>query len=148
MEAGGFVQVVGNGDLVLGQERGIELLMFADELCEILDAEDAGTFQQVVEFPDIAGEGVGLQCFRLLPGKPSAQMVAVAIDVGDEGDVLLVFPQGRRTELDDAQPLVEIQTECAVVDHGGEVPVGGGDDADVHRDLLRALAYALETSLF
>ena len=52
---------------------------------------------------------------------------------GEDGDVAVAFAQGRHGEADDVQAVVEVFAEFVFGDAAGEVVVGGGDDAHVHR---------------
>src|SRR5205085_3100424 len=61
-------------------------------------------------------------------------------------NVVLPFAQRRKPNRNDAQSIVEVLPEMARRRVGGEVAVGGGDDADVDLDLARA-ADALELLL-
>ena len=53
-------------------------------------------------------------------------------------NVLLVLAQGRQRDLHHLQPVVEILAETPGVDLGQEVAIGGGNDAHIHRQQLRA----------
>ena len=48
---------------------------------------------------------------------------------GEDGDVAAAVAQGRDAEVDDVEAEVEVLAEAALVDHGHEVAVGGGEDA-------------------
>ena len=56
----------------------------------------------------------------------------------DGGEVGGAFAQGGDGELDGGEAPVEVGAEAAFAREGGEVAVGGGDDADVHGDFAGA----------
>ncbi len=61
-----------------------------------------------------------------LRGRQLAQEMA-----GQGRDVLAAIAERRDPQHDDLQAIIEILAEAALADQGGEVAVGGGDDAHV-----------------
>ena len=53
-------------------------------------------------------------------------------------DVLAPFAQGRRTELDHVEPVKQVLPEIVLADGFDDVLVGGGDEADIHPQLVIA----------
>jgi hypothetical protein len=82
---------------------------------------------------DQTREGIGRQGVNL----NVVLMVELIEEMLDEdGGVLPPFPQGRQEDGDHVQPVVQVLPELLLGDGFLEVPVGGADDADVHRDGL------------
>ena len=54
---------------------------------------------------------------------------------GQGRDVLTPLGERRQPDREDVQPVKEVAAEATGLDTGLEVPVGGGQDADVHLDL-------------
>ena len=49
-------------------------------------------------------------------------------------DVHAALAQGGHRDGIDIEPIIEVLTEGALAHHGGQIPIGGRDDADVHLD--------------
>jgi hypothetical protein len=60
--------------------------------------------------------------------------------IQQERNVVAALPQGRDTDLDDVQPVIEILAECLGSDKRFEIPVRRGNQAnvDVHRRAIRS----------
>src|SRR3954471_8663055 len=56
--------------------------------------------------------------------------------IGEGKDVLASLPQGRDADLDDIEPVVEILAEPARADLVGQIAIGGGDQPDIHLDVV------------
>ena len=90
----------------------------------------------------------GPQRHRIDAHPQSIQPLAVLAHevTGQEGDVFSPLAQRRQLVVQDVEPVEQVLAEGAVTDGRLQVPIGGGDDADVHFDGLIA-ADALEASL-
>ena len=55
-----------------------------------------------------------------------------------QGDIFGAFPEGRQVDGNDTEAVEEVFPEGAAFNGFGQVPVGGGDDADVQLDALLA----------
>ena len=70
--------------------------------------------------------------------KPHGKLLFALQDgAGEQGNVFGVLAQGRGIELDDVEAVVEVLAKVTFFDKGGEVFVGGGDDAHVHGFFMR-----------
>ena len=49
----------------------------------------------------------------------------------DGGDVLATFTQGWHVNGHDVQAVIEVSAKTTGSDLGGEIAIGGGDDADI-----------------
>jgi hypothetical protein len=58
--------------------------------------------------------------------------------LGQERNVLGPFLEARDPDRDDGQTVVEILAEFPLPHEGGEVSIGGADEAEIHLDLLVA----------
>ena len=58
--------------------------------------------------------------------------------LGEQRDVLDALAERRQPDRDDVDPVEQVFPERALGDHLRQVPVGGGDHADVRLDLLGA----------
>jgi hypothetical protein len=106
-------------------------------------AEDQRTLDQVAQFAHVAGPVVLGEVAEFLVAYLHRRHAELWRQRGDEvldevGDVFLVRAQRRQVDLDHLQPVVEVGAEAAFGHLVGQAPVGGGDDAHVHRDLLLA----------
>jgi hypothetical protein len=100
--------------------------------------EGQRAFEDVFKFAHVAGEGVGFEFGQRLRREVGFGVARVACQFGEQvrgedGDVAVAFAQGRHGEADDIQAVVEVFAEFVFGDAAGEVVVGGGDDAHVHR---------------
>jgi len=101
--------------------------------------EDDRAFDEVLEFPDIAGPRPGHQGAKGVGrdgGDGPVHEAAVFADevAGEGGDVLGMVAEGRGGEGEDFEAVIQVAAEEVVAHHLGEVAVGGGDEADVDGD--------------
>ena len=100
---------------------------------------DHGTLDAVAEFADVtrpavlvqrrAGPGVDpLHLLVVFPGKLFDERC------GKQRDVFLPLPQRRHVYVDHVEPVKEILPETPRLNLRPQVSVGGGDDADIHRE--------------
>src|SRR5690606_13475730 len=92
----------------------------------------------VLELADVSGPVVALQCGDLAFGERRsglAQLLRYARDeMGRERkDVFLALAKRRDAERKHAQAIIKVLTETPGAHVGGEIVVGGGDDANVDR---------------
>src|SRR5206468_12948235 len=112
----------------------------------ILQQHDS--FDQVPELADVPGPAVGTNDLLDL-GRDRSEpfpefLVVVVEEVADqELDVLPPLPKRRQQNGNDFEAIVQVLAKAAILDGLIQVPVGGGDDAKVHRN-LRVPAYAIE----
>ena len=105
-------------------------------------------FDEVLQFPDIPGPGIGEEAIPDLgcdPFDPAREFPVEFFDeiVGQGGDVLGPLPQRRDVDGKDVQAVEEILPELSLLHRLQEVPVRGRDEAHVHRDGLES-AHPLE----
>lgn len=101
--------------------------------------EDDGALDDVFEFSDVSGpvvfgeesEGGVVEAFE---GFGEAVGVSCEEVSGEVEEVGASFAEGRHAEFDDVEAVVEVLAESVLSDEGGEVAVGGGDDADIDAD--------------
>ncbi len=110
---------------------------------DVVGAGDDGGFDGVAELADVAGPGPGAEA--VVPGGLDAgDGVAVfVLGAGDEAvgegtDVVGAVAEGGELDDDDVEAVEEVLAEGAVGDGGMEVAVGGGDEADIDLEGLRA----------
>ena len=142
-DAGGFTEDAEDvfafdlfeGGAALGLRRGIA--DFADGSAEVgTDGEDDGAFDKVFEFADVAGPvpvDQSAQGFRgdLIDGAAHFLGVFAGEVAGEDGDVVGPVSERGRGDGEDFEAVVEITPEELVAHHFGEVPIGGGDEANV-----------------
>ena len=102
-----------------------------------------GAVNGVFQFAHIAAPGVAQQ--QPLGDRGDGAIrhaIGFGIFAGEmmrqSANVLGPFAQGRNAQIDDIQAIQKVFAEGAVLDRFGQVPVGGGDDADIHLDRLGA----------
>ncbi len=98
--------------------------------------EQDGAFDDVFQFADIAGPGVGLEAGE--GGGGEVGDGALEIDgvfagevLGEQGDVLAAVAEGWEVEGEDVEAVEEVGAEAVGAAGFVEVGVGGGDDADI-----------------
>ena len=113
--------------------RREELLVDA----RLVAREDHQPLDLVLQLPDVPRPGVGRQAPEGPVGEalapPAGGGVALEEVVHQDRQVLEALAQGRQAQGDDVEAVVEVLAEGAGGDPLREVPVGGGDDADVDR---------------
>ena len=62
--------------------------------------------------------------------------------IGKQQDVFTPVAQGRKGNSHDVQPVVEIFAKLPPIDLFLQLGIGGGDDADVHPDILHAADFS------
>ncbi len=111
---------------------------------------DAGPFDGVLQLADVARPAVVEQHLhrsrRNLPGDVAGPRAFVDEMGRQKRNILRPFAQRRQVDLHHVEAVIEVLAERPLGDQAFEVAVGGGDDAHVHLDALRA-ADALETPL-
>jgi hypothetical protein len=107
-------------------------------------ARRAMRWRMLRKFADVAGPAVAEEASIRSWGDGEVAGAAFALlelgeEVGDEfGQVLEVLAEGRDGDGEDVDAVVEVFAEAALGDHGLEVAVRGGDEADVGADELVA----------
>src|SRR6185295_12347531 len=97
---------------------------------------DHGAFNQVLEFPHIAGPMVCRECIHCclwyllnpLPHAPGEYLYEVQDHLSY---VILAFPQGWYVDRKYVQAIEKIAQEFVACDHTGKVAMSGGNEADV-----------------
>ena len=131
--------VVGVKDPIVAWRRRQLQVSGLDEtaLCQ-----DHRSFDDVFQLPDVSRERMvpehGHSTWShppdLLPDLLGALFQKVA---HQERQVALPFPKGRNMDRNDIQPVVQVFPEGAFAHHLLEVPVGGGDEANIDGDRFR-----------
>ncbi|MCZ7626787.1 MAG: hypothetical protein M5R38_14335 [Candidatus Methylomirabilis sp.] len=96
-----------------------------------------GPLDDMAQFPDIAGpgivhEGAGGPVVDGEDRLPVLRIERIQEMAGEQQDILAALAQRRQIDGDDGQPIVEVLPESGGLDLGVEIPMGGGDDGDVH----------------
>src|SRR6056297_2249082 len=102
-------------------------------------AQYHGAFHHVLEFAHVARPAPALELPSLLLAdrQPiAAEFVAEAIHAvnSQRENVGLALPQGRDRYREYAQPVIKVLPESTRFNLGAEVPVGGGNNANIDRD--------------
>src|SRR5581483_4111746 len=105
--------------------------------------ERDGAFDSVLQLADVARPLVGAEVAQRAGGDAQDALAcrrreALEKVAGEQGDVFFAVAQRRDFDGDDAQAIVKVFAEAAFGDELFQVFVGGGDDADVHRNFFRA----------
>jgi len=105
--------------------------------------EDGGALEGVLEFADVAGPRVIAEAAAGFGAEGERRLSQFAAkffeEVGsEEKNVVAAIAQGRNRERNGGDAEVEIFTKEFFTDAGGEIAVGGNDDAEVHVNGLRA----------
>ena len=105
--------------------------------------EGHAPLDEVLQLPDVPGEIVFLEQVDGVGGDLAdvlAHLFRVFLEevLGEQLEVLLPLPQGRHLDLDDVEAVEEVLPEPPGDDLVLQVPVGGGDDPDVHADVHAA----------
>jgi hypothetical protein len=84
-------------------------------------------------------------------GQPAQVLVHRAVEMlqkifRQQDDVVAALAQGRRAELDHVQAVKQILPEIVLADGFDDVPVGGGDEADIDAQFIVA-AHARESAV-
>ncbi len=117
-----------------GQGASSEWDVFGKE--DVIERESTGPGHRVFKFAHIPGPGVFLQ---MLDGFSSETHTGSAVfssnaieeEFSQNTDVLLAFPQRRKGDFDNIQAIVKIFSKASGGHFGGEILVGGGNDANV-----------------
>lgn len=144
------VDGVGGGvGLGVGVLEGVEVDVVEGLVLVAVD----GAFDGVFEFADVAVPGVleeeGLGVGGDLGGVGELEFVGHACGevLGEEEDVFGACAEGGEVEDFEGESVEEVVHEASLLGEGGEVGVGGADDADVDGDGFVA-ADALEVAVF
>lgn len=99
--------------------------------------EDGRPFHQVFQLTDIAGPSIAgkdLQCL----GRHGLDVLLHALgvvlgEIADEGgDIFPSIAQRRHRDWKDIEPIVEIVAKLFRLYHSLEIPIGRGNQADIH----------------
>ena len=117
----------------------------------VADAEDEGALEEVLQLADVAGPVMRLELSLgrgIDMGWAAVHPASVLVEemAGQGGEVAAALPQGGQGDGEDVETVIEIGPELTGGDHGFEVAVGGGDDADIHLEGLLA-AHPLDVPL-
>ena len=110
---------------------------------EIAFGQRHGPLQRVLELAHVAGPIIGHDDLEALARQRFRRLAALAGDVlekrrHEDGNVFAPIAQRRKIDVDHVQPIVEIAAEAAALDVFLQIAVRGRDDADIHRNRLRA----------
>src|SRR6202790_511208 len=98
---------------------------------------DHGALDQVLQFAYISRPRISHQQVQRLRGDRFDRAVHAARiflnEVAHErGNVVLAFPQRRHDERKHAKSVIQITAKCAGRDHGVQIAIGGGHQANIH----------------
>ena len=98
--------------------------------------EDRGALDEIAQLADIAGPAMLGQAGMAGRGQARRLALRAGEEMRDEqGNVAGPLGQRRQVDREDAEAIEEVFAEAALVDRRIDVAMGGGDDADVDRDL-------------
>src|SRR5215467_5985189 len=109
----------------------------------VVRRKDDGSFDEVLQFPDVSRPGVSQQRIDRL-GRDVVDALVHPLGVersempGELGDVLGALAQGGNVDRKHVQAVEEILAKCSLLDHGAQITMRGGDHADI--DLVRVVA--------
>ena len=103
-----------------------------------LPGQGHGAFYDILQLPDVAGEGIGEERIEKGVVDPGYWFPELGGNKSDEvfdqeGDVFLPVAQGWELNHHHLQAIKEVLTEAACGHHSFDILVGGGDDADIDR---------------
>ena len=138
---GGEVEVEGDsvfGCFFLAAVSLLQAQVF--RLDQVAIGDDGGIFQQVAQFPYVAGPVVGHHQVEGRFGEAGQRFALVLPEAVQElfgklRDILAAFAQGRDGNGEDVQAMVEVPPEGSLVAAFIQVAVGGDDDPEVSGDL-------------
>ncbi len=98
--------------------------------------EYEGVLDDVGEFTDVAGPGVGAEAGAAFGGERGNLETVARGDPRDEGggegdDVVAALAERRNADAEEVETMEEVVAEFALGDEAAEIGVGGGGDADV-----------------
>src|SRR5215471_11895369 len=105
--------------------------------------KDDGSFDEVLQFPNVPWPGVSHQRIDRL-GRDIVDSLVHPLSVergevpGQLGNVLGALAQSRNVDGKHVQAVEQVLAKCSLLDHGAQISMRGGDDADV--DLVRMVA--------
>ena len=105
--------------------------------------QDDGALEGVLQFADIAGPGVVAEAAASVVAQGERRFTEFAAEfleevVSENINVIAAVAKRRYGERDGGDAEVKVFAKEFFADAGGEIAVGGDDDADVHVDGLRA----------
>jgi hypothetical protein len=103
------------------------------KLDDLILTEDESPFDDVFQFPDVAGPVVSHEQGQDFAADSVNRAVLEAVEVFDElvgqqRDILFPLPQRRELQSDHVDPVIEVLPESLLFHQFGEVPMGGGED--------------------
>jgi len=131
--------VIKRGQLVLGVGDGISNNQVEGKRASFnfsIGGQDIGAFHSVGKLADVARPGVADEHF---PDRLAECLLRLTIErglickevFGKRNDVFLSLAQRGNFEAHDIQPIIEVGSEFALLDHFVEVSAGRTEDADV-----------------
>ena len=66
------------------------------------------------------------------------EIVTLDEEFDERENILLAMPQGRNEDGDDAEPVEQVLAKGPIAHALLQIAIGGGDDADIHADILHA----------
>ena len=102
-----------------------------------VSGQDGGALDDVLQFTNIARPIIGLKLFDLRGGEARWLQAEFSAGLGkkmrcEDGDVIEPVPKRGDLNGKDAQAIVEILSEAAGFDFGGDIAICRGDNADIH----------------
>jgi len=103
-----------------------------------------GALDGVLKDADVAGPVVPFHGFEALGREPDDVLThlhgkLLEEVIGEQDDVFSAVAQGRNLDGDDAEAVVEVLAELAILHELEKILIGGGDDADIDRRTRRSL---------
>src|SRR5436309_9974703 len=95
----------------------------------------------ILEFAHIAGPVVALELLQRFIGNmvelPSHRCIQARKKmIGQKRNIVAAVAQRRKLERNDADAVKQIFAELILGDHLGQIPIRGGNDSNIDRDLL------------
>ena len=124
-----------------GNARGISPVQRAGAASRCYLAQCHGAVQQVFKFAHVAFQRLGGNVAHELRRQGQRRAARLAGDAREQrlakqGQVFAALAQGRHDEFNDVQAVIQVLPEVAGLHLGGQVFVGGADDAHVYRLFL------------
>ncbi len=96
-------------------------------------------FDDILQLPDVPRPLVlqeELFHLRVHGDLPQPQLLGKALEevAGQEEHILAPLPQGGYGQVDYIEAVIEIEAEMPLLHQAGYIPVGGGNDPDLHRN--------------
>jgi len=111
-------------------------------------ADNYGPLYDVLKFPNISRPSVGFESLKrslVYCADPLSRLAGISVDevLNQERDIISSFPQRWYFNRETFEPVVQIASECTIIDGRLQVPVGRGDYANIGVNYL-VTSYSLK----